>query len=185
MPIKLYNQTNFHRYTFCVFQEVVEQDIQGLSLSYRSKSGSEYYFTKEGVFRKSNHWGRAANCKWRLTPLENTLANRTKIGYAAWTSFYPDNEHEKLYFIQYDPSTKQVNYFHKDQDLQLNDSLLRTANEATKSVKIIRNLIQEPAWLDYFPNQNKEAVLQFVCEQVCTTSKSVFQIKALAQQQIL
>ena len=185
MPIKLYNQTNFHRYTFCVFQEVTDQELQALSLNYRSKSGSEYYFTNDGVYRKSNHWGRAANCKWRLTPLANSSVNRTKIGYAAWTSFYPDNDYEKLYFVQYDPITLQANYFHKNQGILQEQSLLRTASETTKALKLIRNLVNDSTWLDYIPHQNKENVLQFVCEQLCTTAKSLPQIKAEAQLQNL
>lgn len=160
MPIKFYNQTNFHRYTFCVFQEVTDQKLLALSLNYQSKSGSEYYFTKDGVYRKSNHWGRAANCKWRLTPLANSSVNRTKIGYAAWTSFYPDNDYEKLYFIQYDSRTMQANYFHKYQGILQEQSLLRTASETTKALKLIRNLVNDSAWLDYIPHQNKEKLFE-------------------------
>lgn len=185
MPIKLYNQTNFHRHTFCVFQEVTDQELQALSLNYRSKSGSEYYFTKDGVYRKSNHWGRAANCKWRLTPLANSSANRTKIGYAEWISFYPDNDFEKLYFIQYDSRTKQANYFHKDQGILQEQSLLRTASETTKALKLIRNLVNDSAWMDYILHQNKENVLEFVVEQLCTSTKSLMQIKAEANRQDL
>jgi hypothetical protein len=185
MPVKLYNRTNFHRHTFCLFQEVSDHEIQALVLNYRSKSGSEYYFTPAGVYRKSNHWGRAANCKWRLNPKEITAANRTKIGFADWASFYPDNEHDQLYFIQYNPISKQANYFHKDQGISIHNALVRTASETIKTLKIIRGLVDKPAWMDYIPNQNKQMLLQFVCEQLCTTSKSLLQIKAEARSQNL
>jgi hypothetical protein len=185
MPQKIYNRTNFHRHTFCVFQEVQADEIKQLVLNYKSKSGSEYYFTEVGVYRKSNHWGRAANCKWRLIPMASSSENRTKIGYADWTSFFPDNDFEKLYFIQYDPKTKQANYFHKDQGIIQKQSLLRTAAETTKALKLIRSLVNDVSWMDYIPNQNKENLLQFVVEQLCTSTKSVQQIKAEAKGQDL
>lgn len=177
MPQKIYNSTNFHRHTFCVFQEVSADELQELGLNYKSKSGSEYYFTEVGVYRKSNHWGRAANCKWRLIPLASSTKNRIKIGYAEWISFFPDNDFEKLYFIQYDPKTKQANYFHKNQSILPEQVLLRTSAETTKRLKIIRGLVNEPAWMDYIPHQNKELLLQFVCQQLCTSNNSLVHIK--------
>lgn len=184
MPQKIYNRSNFHRHTFCVFQEVKPHEIQELVLHYTSKSGSEYYFTKDGVFRKSNHWGRAANCKWRLISLADSTPNRTKIGYAEWTAFYPDNDFEKLYFIQFDPGNKTANYFHKAQ-LNEQEAQLRTAAETTKVLKLIRNLVNEPAWMNYIPHQNQEMLLQYVCQQLCATSKSLPQIKEEAKRQNL
>jgi len=103
IPSKTYNKNNFHSHTFCIFQEVGLEELQNLSLNYKSKSGSCYYFTKTGVYRLSNHWGRAANCKWRLiNDKDNINSNRTKLGYANWSDFYPDNDYEKLYFIKVD-----------------------------------------------------------------------------------
>lgn len=182
MPKKIYNRTNFHRHTFCVFQEVSADEIQQLVMHYKSKSGSEYYFTEAGVYRKSNHWGRAANCKWRLTPLTSSSVNRTKIGYANWTSFFPDNDFEKLYFIQYDAASKTANYFHKDQGILQEQPILRTAAETTKTIKLIRGLVNDFAWMDYMPHQHKDQLLRFVCDQLCNTTKSIFQIKAEAMQ---
>ncbi|MFM2265958.1 MAG: hypothetical protein RLZ77_1378 [Bacteroidota bacterium] len=182
MPQKIYNRTNFHRHTFCVFQEVQADEIKQLVLNYKSKSGSEYYFTEAGVFRKSNHWGRAANCKWRLIPIDTTSTNRTKIGYANWTSFFTDNDFEKLYYIQYDAGSKTANYFHKDQVILPKQAVLRTAAETTKTLKLIRGLVNDIAWMDYMPHQHKDQLLQFVCDQLCTTTKSIYQIKAEALQ---
>jgi hypothetical protein len=87
--------------------------------------------------------------------------------------------------IQYDPITQQANYFHKNQGILQEQSLLRTASETTKALKLIRNLVNDSAWLDYIPHQNKDNLLQFVCEQLCTTANSLPQIKAEAQLQNL
>ena len=79
---KTYNKTNFHKHTFCIFKEVDFETIQNLKPNYKSKSGSSYFFTDQGVYRLSNHWGRAANCKWRLeisSKSQITNSNRTKL----------------------------------------------------------------------------------------------------------
>ena len=61
---------NSFKNTFCVFHEVLPRTIDGMKPQYDSKSGSKYFYTKEGMYRWSNHWGRLANSKWRLEPLE-------------------------------------------------------------------------------------------------------------------
>jgi hypothetical protein len=57
---------NSFKNTFCVFHEVLPDQIENLKLQYDSKSGSKYFYSKEGMYRWSNHWGRLANSKWRL-----------------------------------------------------------------------------------------------------------------------
>ena len=93
-----YTKHNFHKHTFCLFQQVDNSVLSDLKLGYKSNSGSEYYFTEVGVYRKSNHWGRAANCKWRLESNNNNPTNRNRVGYAKWTDFYQDNDRENIYF---------------------------------------------------------------------------------------
>ena len=78
MPIETYNKTNFHKHTFCIFQEVDFELIKNLKLNFKSKSGSSYYFVENGVYRLSNHWSRVANCKWRLDKnLNKQISNST------------------------------------------------------------------------------------------------------------
>jgi hypothetical protein len=86
---------NAFKNTFCVFKEVLSDKIENLKIQYDSKSGSQYYYTEKGMYRMSNHWGRLANSKWRLEPLEPQTASKFKIGFAAWDSFYPDNSVDK------------------------------------------------------------------------------------------
>ena len=105
MTLKKYNKTNFHKHTFCEFIEVDTNAIPNIEWHYKSKSGSGYCFTEQGVYRISNHWGRAANCRWRLiSSASSNTSSRAKInnsqhriGYAKWTDFYPNNETEKLF----------------------------------------------------------------------------------------
>jgi hypothetical protein len=69
--------------TFCVFQELPLSSLE-LTMQYASKSGSSYYYTKLGMYRVSNHWGRLANSKWRLEPMQTESGSKTKVGFAPW-----------------------------------------------------------------------------------------------------
>ena len=88
---------NSFKNTFCVFKEQNLKSIENLKLQFQSKSGSCYYYTTIGMYRLSNHWGRLANSKWRLEPMEPETNSKTKVGFAPWTEFYPDNALEELY----------------------------------------------------------------------------------------
>ena len=150
MATKTHNRTNFHCHTFCVFEEVNTAVIANLILDYKSKSGSSYYFTDTGVYRLSNHWGRAANCKWRLISKEVANSSRTRLGFALWTSFHEDNDNEKLYFIAVDFENRVVTYHHKNSADDIPGGTLRTAAETTKIIKDIRHLLTTESWAKYY-----------------------------------
>ena len=179
--MKTYNKTNFHKHTFCIFKEVFAAEIADLQLSYTSNSGSSYYFTEKGVYRKSNHWGRAANCKWRLHT-EIDTASRSKIGFAEWSHFHPINETEKLYFIEVNFKTKTVQYNHKNCALQT-DLYLRNASQTANRVKEIRALFAHTKKLTYWDfTENLEQLLQKVIDFLIHTDLSLLQIKQKLQQ---
>lgn len=184
MPIKTYNKINFHKHTFCIFKEVDLDSIKELKLNYKSKSGSSYYFTENGVYRLSNHWSRVANCRWRLVPnfdfvtlsaVEVSNTNRTKLGFAKWTDFHSDNDYEKLYFIEV-TNTSEVNYFHKNNENYFNQ-VLRTSVETTKLIKQIRILLEETAWAKYLNNDDIETLRQEIIEKMITSNKSFQEIR--------
>ena len=182
MSPKTYNKTNFHNHTFCIFHEVGLDEIQELSLHYKSKSGSCYYFTTVGVYRLSNHWGRAANCKWRLVNNNNNNkvnnnCNRTKLGFAHWSDFYPDNENEKLYFIDVDYDTKTVQFYHKLSQEFSSGKVLRTASETTKLIKQIRTLFDETAWVKYLKSENIEVLRKEMIEELVNTNKTFQEVR--------
>lgn len=175
MQAKTYNRNNFHKYTFCVFNEANFSEVSHLKPDYKSKSGSVYYFSETGVFRLSNHWGRAANCKWRLQT-DSKSERRTKLGFALWTSFHRDNDSEKLYFIELD-SDNSVHFQHKDNGGFQSEFVLRTTSETTKRLKQIRNLQTNDAWTKYFSEDSK-TVMKKVIEQLIQTDKPLQQIKS-------
>lgn len=190
MTTKTYNKTNFHNHTFCIFQEVSLDEIQELYLNYKSKSGSCYYFTTIGVYRFSNHWGRAANCKWRLVNSNsnnnvnisnnsNNNNNRTKLGFAHWSDFYSDNDYEKLYFVDVDYDTKTVQFYHKLSQEFSSGKVLRTASETTKLIKQIRTLFDETAWVKYLKSENIEVLRKEIIEELVNTNKTFQEVRKI------
>ena len=177
MP-KIFNKINFHTYTFCVFQEVDYDVIKDRKLDFKSKSGSQYYFTTEGVYRYSDHWGRAANCKWRLESKNEKTANRNRVGYANWTDFYQDNDTENIYFASVDFTNKTAAYAHMSLGVFPVNALLRTASETTKVIKQIRKLFENDAWAKYYETNDVASLRNEIINKLITTNKSVQQIKS-------
>ncbi|GIZ10578.1 hypothetical protein [Flavobacterium sp. UMI-01] len=169
---------NSFKHTFCEFHEVALEEINGLDVQFQSKSGSTYYYTLEGMYRFSNHWGRLANCKWRLLPLTPPTENKFKLGFARWDYFYPDKEDEKLYFIEVDYPNNTVNYQHKNSVTYDGLAVLRTSFEVTKKIKQIRNLQQLTSWAKYFEYEDLENLRQSIIQELVYTEKTLDEIKA-------
>lgn len=168
---------NSFKNTFCVFQEVLSDKINDLKVQYDSKSGSQYFYTKEGMFRLSNHWGRLANSKWRLEPLYPESESKLKIGFASWDSFYPDNSEEELYYIEVNYIQKTANYQHKNNPDYDTKAILRTSFETTKKIKQIRNLFQLTSWAKYFEYEDIEDFRKLIIEQLIYSNKTLEEIK--------
>lgn len=170
--MKIYNQTNFFKHTFCEFHQVDNFDFPE-NTNYKSKSESTYFYTEEGVYRKSNHWGRVANCRWKLIA-SNTYKNQnTVIGFAKWSDFAPINSTEKLFFIE-------VNFDEKSAKLQPkkenSTNYLFTFSEAQKRIKQIQHLFKDDKWSNYFNLEITE--LQFkIISKFINSDKSLQEIK--------
>jgi hypothetical protein len=50
---------------------------------YVSESGSEYWYSDEGVIRYSGHWGKVASCRWELEGHGMDDAVKTYYQYTA------------------------------------------------------------------------------------------------------
>ena len=163
--------------TFCVFQEVLLNNLEGLTVQYESKSGSCYYYTKLGMFRVSNHWGRLANSKWRLEPMKPESDSKTKLGFAPWTQFYPDNLLEELYYLEMNYGKNAVNYQHKNNPNYNGKAVLRTSFETTKKIKQIRNLLNLTAWAKYYEYDDLDVLRKQIIEELIFTNKTLEEIK--------
>ena len=168
---------NSFKNTFCVFDEIDIEAISNLKIQYDSKSGSKYYYTKAGMYRLSNHWGRLANSKWRLEPLEPETNSKFKLGYASWQSFYPDNAVEELYYLEVNYNKNTVNYQHKNNPTYDKKAILRTSFETTKRIKQVRNLLNLTSWAKYFDYDDIDVLRKKIITDLVFTNKTLEEIK--------
>ncbi len=147
--MKYYPKINSLKNTFCIFQEVDPDLILDRKPDFVSKSGSQYFYDKDGLYRVSNHWGRFANAKWRL--VDHGLSTlKVKVGFAKWDGFYPDNNHDLLYFIAWNRETNEINYQHKLLPIYDGKAVLRTSADTQKRLKNARNILNLTQWAKYF-----------------------------------
>jgi hypothetical protein len=99
------------------------------------------------VYRKSNHWGRVANCRWKLLANEDYKNQQIGIGFANWTDFYPINSNEKMFFINVDFIKKIVKIKPKKEN---STNHLFTFSEANRRIKQITHLFKDNKWTHYF-----------------------------------
>jgi len=168
---------NSFKNTFCIFNEVLPITIEGLKKQFESKAGSAYYYTEEGMYRVSNHWGRLANSKWRLVALEPETASKTKIGFAKWEEFHADNAEEKLYYIEADFEKNLATYQHKKNSKYDGKAILRTSFETAKRLKQVRNLQQLTSWAKHFDYDDIDDLRKEIINELIFTEKTLEQIK--------
>lgn len=172
-----YLKPNTFKNTFCIFKEVPIHEIENKEIDFKSKSGSSYYYTKLGMYRLSNHWGRLANSKWRLEPLEAETSNKFKLGFALWEDFYPDNAIEELYYIEVNFDMKTVNYQHKNNPTYDKKAVLRTSFDTTKKIKQIRNLFNLTSWAKHFDYDDLDSLRQKIIYELMYSNTTLEQIK--------
>ena len=158
--MKTYNSTNFFKHTFCEFQQV--DDFTFLEkTNYKSKSESSYFYTDEGLYRKSNHWGRVANCRWKLISNSKYKNQQIVVGFAKWTDFYPINSSEKIFFIEVDFDEKTA----KLQPKKVNTKQhLFAYSEAQKRIKQIHHSLKDDKWTKYFDLETEEIRFKVITE---------------------
>lgn len=165
--LKTYSQTNFFKHTFCEFQQVDDFEFP-INSSYKSNSESIYFYTKEGVYRKSNHWGRVANCRWKLLANEDYKNQRIVIGFAKWMDFYPINSTKKNYCIAVDFEKKRA----KTQPLQKDSpNSAFTFSEVQQRIKQITHLFKEDSWAKHFDLEIEDLRKKVILELINSTKK--------------
>ena len=177
--MKTYNSTNFFKYTFCEFLLVDDFNFPEKT-NYKSKSDSAYFYTKDGVYRKSNHWGRVANCRWKIIASESKGAcslvknQQIVVGFAKWSDFYPINSSEKIFFID-------VNFDVRTANLKVNkevsENYLFTFSEAQKRIKQIHHLFKNEKWTRYFDGE-KEILEKKLISKFINSDKKIIEIKS-------
>lgn len=173
VELKSYNKYNYYRNTYAVFKEVNPMDLPFSVWQYTSKSGSSYYYTPLGVYRKSNHWGRAAKCRWVLMSSEHKLhfsKDRVRIGFALWSDFHENSEQSKSYFIKVDFENKRVTYDHKSRDAYFGKNIYRTAKETQKKIQKIKRFLLTDAWEKYYDFEDLEELRKSLINELLQSS---------------
>lgn len=84
----MYDASNFFELTTANF---VTAEVPNREADYVSNSGSEYWYTEDGVYRLADHWGsKIASCDWYLNG-ENTCSwsdeHGERCGFCKWSDF--------------------------------------------------------------------------------------------------
>ncbi len=66
--------------------EILDINCDGILLKEREEISSQYFYTPEGVYRKSKHWGDVKKCRWTLNGKEKLYKNYV-IGFCKWEDF--------------------------------------------------------------------------------------------------
>ena len=170
--MKTYHRYNFFKHTFCIFIE--QQNLPLGAPDYTSKNGSTYYFTPDGVYRESNHWGRAANCRWPLQGKAHHSQKRS-VGFARWEDFYPNDEDQLIFYIE--KTDKGYRYNHKNNPRYDGKAVLRSASATQKILKQIKEIEANPSWMNYFKESTEELQKYFI-DQLIYSKTSLHALKA-------
>lgn len=173
--MKPYTQHTFFNSTYCEYSQVDSAIFTTETPHYKSKSGSEYLFTQEGVYRHSNHWGRVADCRWKLKSNENYKNQQTAVAFAKWTDFYPLNNNEALFYIQVNFDTKKASIHYAKEDSK-KEFFLFTLGASQKRVKQITNLLRDEKWAKYYA-QPIDILRVAIISELINSDKLVSQIK--------
>ncbi|MFD1293681.1 hypothetical protein ACFQ5N_07515 [Lutibacter holmesii] len=146
--MKTKTKFNFHKHTYCEFEMVDIHFFKEKSPHYKSKSGSLYLYSNNGVYRYSNHWGRVANCRWNIKGVENYKNQNYYIGYAIWSDFHSLNSTEKVFCLEVN-SNEVLKIVHVN-EAKKKSPFLMTLDFAHKRLKQINTLYKDYKWATYY-----------------------------------
>ncbi len=128
------------------------------------------------MYRLSNHWGRLANSKWRLVSLKPETDSKFKLGFAKYESFFPDNDIDAIYYLEYNQLDETVNYNHKNNPDFDGKPVLRTTFETRKRIKQARNIVTLSSWAKYYETDINLLRIEIINELIFT-NKTLDEIK--------
>lgn len=173
--LKSYHSFNFFKHTYCEFNMVSEDLFLENKEHFKSKSGSLYYYTKEGVYRYSNHWGRVANCRWRISGIEDYKNQNYYVGYAKWLDFHPLNNFEKAFYIEADTENGKAKIYRINKSTSTNKFLMTLAL-AQKRSKQIKMLFKDYKWALHY-NDNVDVVRNKLINKLVNSDKPLQELK--------
>ncbi len=141
---------------------------------YKSKSGSLYLYSEKGVYRYSNHWGRVANCRWKIKGIEDYKNQNYYVGYAEWSNFHPLNSSEKIFYIEV-ANNDEAKLFNI-KDTPSNEPFLMTLDFAFKRLKQLKILYKDYKWATYY-NENVYLARNILTEKLISSDKTLQELK--------
>lgn len=145
------------------------------TVHYKSKFGSSYFYTGKGVYRYSNHWGRVANCRWKIRGIEDYKNQVFYVGFAKWVDFFPLNNYEKVFYLDVDFLTGETIIYRITAAETLPHFLL-TLDLAFKRVKEIKTLFKNYKWALYY-NETVEIVRSTLIHKLINSEKPLQELK--------
>ena len=170
-----YHKFNFFKHTYCEFKMQNIDFFDEMKAHFQSKSGSFYYYTENGVFRYSNHWGRVANCRWKIQGIDQYKNQNYYVGYANWSDFYPLNSADKVFYLEVDYKECKANIKRIQKDTE-SSKFLMTSEMAHQKLKSIREVFKDSKWILYL-NKDIEEVKREVIQELTLTTNSLKKIK--------
>jgi hypothetical protein len=170
----MFHKNNFYRHTYCVFEEVFLE--HPLTFHFRSEHQSEYHFTKEGVYRKSNHWGRVGNCRWKLNSQASKTNQVNRVGFAKWSDFFPNDEQKALFYVFLN-SQDEPQMGHVQEDCYDAIYPKRILADAQKRIKEINAVLQDQKWAAYLIFDDFEILKNQVLTELLNSKKTWTEIK--------
>lgn len=167
----MYNPKTFFKHTYCEFK-TTEFNFSEVK-NYTSKSGSVYHYTEKGVYRYSNHWGRVANCRWKLTNVEQYKNQNWYVGYADWTDFYDLQSLEKICYLKVDIDKQKV-FICLD---NTENHFLFSIQEAMRRKKEIMHFFNHAKWLKYVETDNINVLKKQILKELAGSNKKMKDIK--------
>lgn len=173
--MKAYHHFNFFKHTYCEFEQVGNDFFSNIKPHYTSKSGSNYFYTEEGVYRYSNHWGRVANCRWKISGIEDYKNQSYYVGYSNWLDFYPLNNFEKTFYLEWDPENN-IPKIYRIKEGSSSTGYLMTLEFAQKRLKQIKTLFKNYKWAQYY-NQDMAFVREKLIAKLMNSEESLQKLK--------
>lgn len=171
----MYHKFNFFKYTYCEFESKEINFFKDKSAHYQSKSGSLYFYADDGVYRYSNHWGRVANCRWKIKGIENYKNQNYYVGFSKWTDFYPLNDTDKVFYLEVNFDNQQAKIKRIKID-EITNVYLMTSELAHQRLKQIQTLFKEYKWAKYF-DDDIIVVRKKLITSLITSNKTIQQLK--------
>lgn len=61
----------------------------------KNSISSRYWYTEEGVYRKSNHWGKCRDCFWTIDG-EELNSHEEMVGFCKWEDFKNEQKQQLI-----------------------------------------------------------------------------------------